>query len=105
MVTKIELRSCEVGTVVMAEPPLPYVEHLANATICFPGHCHPTPLGSFPPMHANVGEPRYGGDVLAFAHDESGVHAIHRLLRLDRQLTIPHDAPPKLQHDIAVAQS
>ena len=33
-------------------------------------------------MHAKVGEPGYGGDVLAFAHDENGVYAIHRVWTL-----------------------
>jgi hypothetical protein len=64
------------------------VVHVASATICFLGHCHPalvgaaTPLGSFPLMHAKVGEPGYGGDVLAFAHDDTGVYAIHRVWTL-----------------------
>lgn len=64
------------------------VVHVASATICFLGHCHPaligsaTPLGSFPLMHAKVHEPGYGGDVLAFAHDENGVYAIHRVWTL-----------------------
>lgn len=64
------------------------VVHLASATICFLGQCHPalignaTPSGTFPIVHARVGEPGYGGDVLAFARDGQGVYAIHRVWTL-----------------------
>lgn len=64
------------------------IVHLASATICFSGQCHPaligraTPQGEYPIVHARVRAPGYGGDVLAFARDETGVFAIHRVWTL-----------------------
>ncbi|WP_155646716.1 murein L,D-transpeptidase [Burkholderia territorii] len=61
------------------------VVHLLSATICFLNQCYPaltgrdTPLGEYSLVHVSVTEPGYGGDVLAFARDASGVYAIHRV--------------------------
>ncbi|MEX3556274.1 MAG: hypothetical protein VB131_06850 [Burkholderia gladioli] len=59
--------------------------HLASAVICFSGSCYPalvgpqTPIGEFQVQRRQVAAPGYGGDVLAFAEDDSGVFAIHRV--------------------------
>lgn len=62
------------------------VVSLGMATICFAGQCHPvlvgaqTPTGEFPIVHAQVLDPAYGGDVLAYARRPDGRPlAIHRV--------------------------
>lgn len=62
------------------------VVSLGMATICFAGQCHPaligaqTPIGQFPIVHAQVLDPAYGGDVLAYARRKDGRPlAIHRV--------------------------
>jgi len=61
------------------------VVHLAAAVICWANHCYPalvgprTPVGTFVLQHSRILAPGYGGDVLAFARDESGVYAVHRV--------------------------
>jgi hypothetical protein len=61
------------------------IVHLATALICFSGQCHPalvgpkTPVGTFQLQDRRVAVPGYGGDVLAFAQDATGVFAIHRV--------------------------
>jgi hypothetical protein len=65
------------------------VVHLATAMICFAGHCYPalvgktTPIGDYPVVWQKTDLPGYGGDVLAFAKDEHGEYAIHRVWTLN----------------------
>ncbi len=63
--------------------------HLATAMICFANQCYPvligkaTPVGEFE-MNLRLTEtPGYGGDVIQFYEDDTGVLAIHRLWRLN----------------------
>ena len=64
------------------------VVHLVSAMICFGGHCYPTlvgpatPRGDFNVVHLQTSLPGYSGDVLAFAQDDRGVFAIHRVWTL-----------------------
>lgn len=61
------------------------VVSLGLATICFLGQCHPalvgatTPAGRYQLHQRLVVSPGYGGDILAFKEEESGLFAIHRL--------------------------
>lgn len=71
------------------------VVDLLAATICFtsqPGgaeECHPvlvgtdTPRGQFIVNQRITSDPGYGGDVLQFKEDASGVYAIHRVWLLN----------------------
>lgn len=62
---------------------------LATAVICFSNQCYPalvgeaTPVGEFPVHLMEWKSPGYGGDVLAFARDDKGYFAIHRLWLLN----------------------
>jgi hypothetical protein len=64
------------------------IVHLASATICFLGACHPalvgkaTPAGSYDVTWRSVVSPGYGGDVLQFSEDAEGIYAIHRVWTL-----------------------
>lgn len=59
--------------------------YLSAAMICFAGQCSnalvgvKTPQGNFPLVQVKTDQPGYGGDVLAFAQDRSGLYAIHRV--------------------------
>lgn len=76
---------------------------LSLAIICFAGQCYPalvgknTPIGEYKLEERLVIERGYGGDILQFKEDKSGVYAIHRVWLLDpkehrnRRL---HDANP-----------
>jgi hypothetical protein len=61
------------------------IVHLLAATICFLGQCHPalvgkkTPIGEFSLIHRYVVARGYGGDVLQFDKDKTGIYAIHRV--------------------------
>lgn len=61
------------------------VVYLTAATICFANACHPalvgerTPVGLFPLVHIATDQPGYGGDVLAFAQDNTTIYAVHRV--------------------------
>jgi hypothetical protein len=61
------------------------VVHVATALICWTNQCAPalvgpkTPVGEFHIQHRRTTAPGYGGDVLAFAEDDQGVYAIHRV--------------------------
>lgn len=69
------------------------VVHLATAMICFLGQCHPailgraTPLGTYPLSWHKTDQAGYGGDILVYHNDASGLLAIHRvwLLRPQQQ--------------------
>jgi hypothetical protein len=67
------------------------IVHLASALICFASQCYPalvgpkTPVGTFTLQHRKTTAPGYGGDVLAFAQDDAGVFAIHRVWLLRPQ--------------------
>lgn len=62
---------------------------LAAALLCFQGHCYPalvgrtTPEGIYTLHKVPISRPGYGGDVLAFAQDKSGLFAIHRVYLLN----------------------
>jgi len=64
------------------------IVHLMAATICWANQCHPaligpkTPQGTFILQHRRTSDPGYGGDVLAFAKDDTGVYAVHRVWTL-----------------------
>lgn len=61
---------------------------LSTATICFAHMCYPaligrdTPVGEYELNLRLTDTPGYGGDVLQFSEDLTGVYSIHRLWTL-----------------------
>lgn len=75
---------------------------LATAVICFSSQCFPvlvgeqTPIGQYELSLMRVEKPMYGGSILAFAEDDTGVFAVHRVLPIGNRLKqIAEDDPKK----------
>jgi len=81
---------------------------IAAAIICFAGTCHnalvgyDTPRGEYTLAPYSIIDPRYGGDLLVFKHDENGVYAIHRVLDIPGQQRIARLRSPYAQHRVTV---
>jgi hypothetical protein len=77
---------------------------IAAAVICFAGTCHnvlvglDTPRGEFQLAQHSIEDPRYGGDLLVFKHDATGVFAIHRLLEVPGQQRFARIRSPRAEH-------
>jgi hypothetical protein len=84
------------------------VVDVAAALICFASTCHPalvgndTPRGEFTLAPYTILDPRYGGDLLVFKHDDSGVYAIHRVLDLPGQQRLARLRSPYAKHRITI---
>jgi hypothetical protein len=84
------------------------VVDVAAALICFASTCHPalvgndTPRGEFTLAPYTIQDPRYGGDLLVFKHDDSGVYAIHRVLDLPGQQRLARLRSPYAKHRITI---
>jgi hypothetical protein len=65
------------------------VVHLAAATICFSGSCHPVLLGDATPKGVfkltHYATDGYGGDVLVYKEDDKIALAIHRVINVPGQ--------------------
>lgn len=72
----------------------PVIVHLVAAVICWNGQCYPallghnTPQGLFHLHRWRTTLPGYGGDILAFARDQTGIFAIHRVLQTPTGLRV-----------------
>ena len=81
---------------------------IAAAVICFAGTCHnalvglDTPRGEFQLAQYSIQDPRFGGDLLVFKHDATGVFAVHRLLEVDGQQRFARIHSPHPRHRITV---
>lgn len=84
------------------------VVDVAAALICFAATCHnalvgnDTPRGEFTLTPYTIQDPRYGGDLLVFNHDATGVYAIHRVLDLPGQQRLARLNSPYAQHRITI---
>lgn len=81
---------------------------IAAAVICFAGTCHnalvgnDTPRGEFTLATYTIEDPRYGGDLLVFKHDSTGVYAIHRVLDIPGQQRIARIHSPYAHHRVTI---
>lgn len=81
---------------------------VAAAIICFASACHPvlvgneTPRGEFKLERYAISDPRYGGDLLVFKQDETGIFAIHRVLDVPGQQRLARIRSPYASHRITV---
>lgn len=84
------------------------VVDIAAAVICFAATCYnalvgvDTPRGEFTLTPHTVQDPRYGGDLLVFKHDVSGVYAIHRVLDIPGQQRLARLNSPYPAHRITI---
>lgn len=84
------------------------VVDIAAALICFASTCHnalvghDTPRGEFTLAPYSIQDPRYGGDLLVFKHDNTGVYAIHRVLDVPGQQRIARLGSPYARHRITI---
>jgi len=84
------------------------VVNVAAALICFANACHPvlvgqeTPRGTFELEPYTIQDSRYGGDLLVFKHDQTGVYAIHRVLDVPGQQRLARLRSPYAKHRIMV---
>jgi hypothetical protein len=81
---------------------------IVAAVICFAGTCHnalvgnDTPRGEFTLAPHTIQDPPYGGDLLVFKHDVTGVYAVHRVLDLPDQQRLARIHSPYPRHRITV---
>jgi hypothetical protein len=81
---------------------------IAAAVICFAGTCHnalvgnDTPRGEFTLAPYTIQDPRYGGDLLVFKQDRTGVFAVHRVLDVPGQQRLARLSSPHAKHRITV---
>lgn len=84
------------------------VVDIAAALICFASTCHnalvgeDTPRGEFTLAPYSIQDPRYGGDLLVFKHDGTGVYAIHRVLDIPDQQRLARIRSPYARHRITI---
>jgi hypothetical protein len=81
---------------------------IAAAVICFAGTCHhalvgnDTPRGEFQLAQYSIQDPRFGGDLLVFKHDGTGVFAVHRVLEVEGQQRLARIRSPHAKHRITI---
>lgn len=81
---------------------------IAAAVICFAASCHnalvgaDTPRGEFTLAPYTIQDPRYGGDLLVFKHDNTGVYAIHRVLDIPGQQRTARLNSPYASHRLTI---
>lgn len=81
---------------------------ISLAIICFAGSCHnvlvgqDTPRGDFVLAPYTIEDPRYGGDLLVFNQDSTGVYAIHRIIEVDGQQRAARINSPYPEHRITI---
>lgn len=84
------------------------VVDISLALICFAGTCHnalvgqDTPRGEFSLAPYSIEDPRYGGDLLVFKHDSSGVYAVHRVVDVVGQQRAARLSSPKAEHRMTI---
>jgi hypothetical protein len=84
------------------------VVDVAAALICFASTCHnalvgtDTPRGEYTLAPYSIQDPRYGGDLLVFKHDNTGVYAIHRVLEVPGQQRFARLHSPYAKHRITI---
>jgi hypothetical protein len=84
------------------------VVDIATALICFASTCHNalvgvnTPRGDFTLAPYSIQDPRYGGDLLVFKHDKTGVYAVHRVFDVPGQQRNARIRSPYAQHRITI---
>lgn len=84
------------------------VVDIAAAVICFMGTCHnallgeDTPRGEFVLTPYTIQDRRYGGDLLVFKHDATGVFAVHRIIDVPSQQRTARLHSPYPTHRITV---